>query len=751
MKTVATLLCVFMAGAARAQTSHPPAIASISVCSATGAGGQGSCPIGTADTHQIVLAPDGSGKAINSYTGMIGISDEHQSVFAPGALGGNTDYLFFVATRVEGGAPSTGVSVLSAGAGPGKNGQWTMDFATGYGAYPSGPGTLFVAPTGGNCPAVADGNAAHQDQTFDLKYAAPGSVVPDPSGAAGSLLMIYEGTNTCLGNPGGPDTGNFYSSVGIATSRDYGRTWPTYRGKSGFTFVPLPGANSSQGPQAPMGALGSAVCIANDCTSTPPAGYGRYPVLTPSISLSTAAATGKPLPSSMGDSEMSGFLDDASGTAQYVYIVYDYKPGTGALADPKAPANGVMLARAKLNGGAAPLSFFKWNGQAFAGAGLGGYDGTIIPAGSFANCGAPSQIQFGASISYVETTQQYLLTFLCDSPGDPANGQVAGAARGAAWFYSTSYDLSDPTQWSAPREIGGSWGTIDTSNGCSYYKGFYPTLMSLGSKPGHLTNSGYVFYLWGCQTEPTPPPGRQYSSRIFTITLAQPAPQISSGGVVIHAGVSAAVSPGSLVDIYGANLAAAPVSAPVGSTLPTSLGGVEVMVNGASAPLIYVSPTLIVFQLPYEAAVGTAQLTVTSNGAVSAPAPVTVQQAAPSILTYGNNRAVVLNQDYSVNGPANPAEVGSTAMAYLIGGGPLDNPIATGATASTTLLSRETLPVTVTVGSATAVVPFAGMAPGFAGLVQVNFTVPNLPANDYPLQVKIGSAASNQPTLAVSQ
>jgi uncharacterized protein (TIGR03437 family) len=232
----------------------------------------------------------------------------------------------------------------------------------------------------------------------------------------------------------------------------------------------------------------------------------------------------------------------------------------------------------------------------------------------------------------------------------------------------------------------------------------------------------------------------------FTIVQG---PQITAGGVVIHAGVSPAVSPGSLVDIYGTNLAAAPVSAPAGSTLPTNLGGVEVMVNGAAAPLIYVSPTLIVFQLPYETAVGTAQLTVTSNGAASAAAPVTVQQAAPSILTYSNNRAVVLNQDYSVNGPANPAKVGSTAMAYLIGGGPLDNPIATGATASTTLLSRETLPVTVTVGSATAVVPFAGMAPGFAGLVQVNFTVPNLPANDYPLQVKIGSAASNQPLVAV--
>ncbi len=41
-----------------------------------------------------------------------------------------------------------------------------------------------------------------------------------------------------------------------------------------------------------------------------------------------------------------------------------------------------------------------------------------------------------------------------------------------------------------------------------------------GKKPAHLsTSGGYVFYLWGCQTAGTPPPGRQFSSRAFTIAL----------------------------------------------------------------------------------------------------------------------------------------------------------------------------------------------------------------------------------------
>jgi hypothetical protein len=127
--------------AAHAQAPHPPAIASISVCSATGLGGAGSCPNGTSDTHQIVLAPDGSGNAINTYSGMIGISDEHQSIFSPGALQANSDYLFFVATRAKGGAPGSGVVVLSGGSGPDKNGQWTMDFAKIDGYVPTPPVT----------------------------------------------------------------------------------------------------------------------------------------------------------------------------------------------------------------------------------------------------------------------------------------------------------------------------------------------------------------------------------------------------------------------------------------------------------------------------------------------------------------------------------------------------------------------------------------------------------------------------------
>ena len=495
-----------------AQASTQLAIVSISVCSPNGAGGPGSCPSGSFDTHQIVLGPGGS--SVNeSSLGVGPAPDEHSSVFAPGTLATNQDYLFFLAST-EGGNVGIGVALLSGGTGPDQNGQWTMDFAKtdGYGSYPGGFGQVFN-PTGpvGSCPVVADGNPAHQDQTFDMHYAAPGSVVKDPTSGPGALLMVYEGTNACIGNAGGPllSDEDDYISLAIATSLDYGKSWPTYRGTPTFNFVPLPGINQSQGPNAPMGALGENVCMGNDCASTPPTSYGRYPVVTPPTSLASLMAAGKPLTAKFGEQEISGFVDDVAGNpAPYLYV----------------NSGDARVARVQLNGGSAPLTFQKWNGQAFASPGLGGEESSVLPAGPFENCEAPAQNQFGSSISYVEDTQQYLLTFVCVSPGDPALGEVAGAAQGAAWFYSTSYDLSDQTQWTTPREITGSWSKFDNSGGCPDYKGWYPTFMSLGKDVGHLSLTGYVFYLWGCQGAGTPG-GRQFSSRIFTITTA-PSPVV---------------------------------------------------------------------------------------------------------------------------------------------------------------------------------------------------------------------------------
>jgi uncharacterized protein (TIGR03437 family) len=235
---------------------------------------------------------------------------------------------------------------------------------------------------------------------------------------------------------------------------------------------------------------------------------------------------------------------------------------------------------------------------------------------------------------------------------------------------------------------------------------------------------------------------------LLTPKAAQP--RISTGGVVLHASTSNTVSPGSLVDIYGANFAPAPLTAPSSvALLPVLLGTTQVLINGIPAPLLYVGPSQVVAQLPWTTAVGNASVVVRNGGAASVNATINVQPAAPGILTYAANHAIAQNSDYSLNSSSNPAAAGSAAIVYLIGSGPVSPPLDDGAPAPASPLSWESLPATVTVGSAPAQVLFAGMTPGFVGLVQVNFYVPDLPSGDYPIQVTIGSAQSNAPVISV--
>jgi uncharacterized protein (TIGR03437 family) len=111
---------------------------------------------------------------------------------------------------------------------------------------------------------------------------------------------------------------------------------------------------------------------------------------------------------------------------------------------------------------------------------------------------------------------------------------------------------------------------------------------------------------------------------------------------------------------------------------------------------------------------------------------------------------VVQNQDFTINTGANPARPGSVIIVYMTGQGAVDNPVATGAPASGNPLSQARLPVTAAIGGRTAEVLFAGLTPGFVGLLQVNLRVPLLSSGDYPVVVTIGGVASNSAVITVT-
>jgi uncharacterized protein (TIGR03437 family) len=226
-------------------------------------------------------------------------------------------------------------------------------------------------------------------------------------------------------------------------------------------------------------------------------------------------------------------------------------------------------------------------------------------------------------------------------------------------------------------------------------------------------------------------------------------PQIYAGGIVNAASYVGTLAPGSLFSIFGSALANRVGHAGT-VPLPLTLNGASVTVGGRQAPLVYVSPGQINAQVPYEVSAGTsAPVIVTVDGVSSSAVEASVIAADPGIFQYGENRAAVQNQDYSLNTETNGAAPESVAMAYLTGGGSMDPPVGTGAAAPGDPLSKPLQAVTATVNGIACEVPFSGLTPGLVGVLQVNFRVPNLPAGSYPLMVSASGVSSNSALITV--
>lgn len=231
--------------------------------------------------------------------------------------------------------------------------------------------------------------------------------------------------------------------------------------------------------------------------------------------------------------------------------------------------------------------------------------------------------------------------------------------------------------------------------------------------------------------------------------IRTPRPEVSSGAMRNAASGGETVAPGSLFSLYGANFANA--STLVGeSPWPTTAGGVSVLVNGTAVPLYFVSPNQINGQIPFNLAPGPATVQVRNASGNSNPIPFDVGATAPGILQFGENRAVAVNPDGSVNTADNPITAGGILLVYLTGIGEVDNPVATGAPASAAPLSRPTAPVRITVGDQEVEVLYLGLAPGFVGLAQANISIPPM-TGTFPLTVTVGGVSSNSPLISIRE
>jgi uncharacterized protein (TIGR03437 family) len=196
--------------------------------------------------------------------------------------------------------------------------------------------------------------------------------------------------------------------------------------------------------------------------------------------------------------------------------------------------------------------------------------------------------------------------------------------------------------------------------------------------------------------------------------------------------ITNAYAPGELVNLYGTFGVSSQVAGVL--PIPTTLGGVQVLVNGRAAPVYLVSEGQISTFIPYEISgeyFATFQVVV--NGSKSNQVTVYVDNSAPGIYTVsqsGIGEAAILHSDYSAVTASNPASPGETVSMFMTGLGPVTPQVADGGAAPGSPLSVSTeandIFVILDDGEVfdTANVTFAGLAPGFAGLYQVNFTVP---------------------------
>ena len=174
------------------------------------------------------------------------------------------------------------------------------------------------------------------------------------------------------------------------------------------------------------------------------------------------------------------------------------------------------------------------------------------------------------------------------------------------------------------------------------------------------------------------------------------------------------IAPGEIVTVFGSGFSATKT---------------ELLFGGTAAKLFYTSTTQINALAPATlSANSTSMVSVVVNGNTLAESPVPLASAAPGIFATaaGTGEAAANNQDGSINSASNPAPRGSVVSFYATG---------QGSSSGTVIL---------TVGGYQAQLLYAGPAPGFPGLMQINAQIPGgfLGPGIQPVVLSIGGAAS---------
>jgi uncharacterized protein (TIGR03437 family) len=240
-----------------------------------------------------------------------------------------------------------------------------------------------------------------------------------------------------------------------------------------------------------------------------------------------------------------------------------------------------------------------------------------------------------------------------------------------------------------------------------------------------------------------------------TIENAISGPVMAAGGVLNAASfaLGAPLAPGSMVSIFGSGLANGTSSAS-SLPLPIELAGATVLIGGQTAPVFYAKDGQINAIVPYGLPANVpSQVIVNLGSTYTTPEPVTIASAQPAIFTAdgsGSGQAIAVRPNGDLANKSTPSTAGEVLVFYATGLGQTSPPAVAGQAATSSPL-QSVANVSLAIGGQPANIRFAGLAPGFTSLYQINATVPaGVQGDTLPVVLSVGGQAAPVVTVSVN-
>ncbi len=214
-----------------------------------------------------------------------------------------------------------------------------------------------------------------------------------------------------------------------------------------------------------------------------------------------------------------------------------------------------------------------------------------------------------------------------------------------------------------------------------------------------------------------------------------------------YAPFTAGISRGEYLTLAGVNLGPGTLQVDPSVPFQTDLGNVKVLINGIAAPIYYVSANQLAVIVPVETNSSIAQIQVFNNGNASNVVTTFVRETTPGVFSQqadGIGYAAAIHQNGALVTPDDPAQIGETISVYIAGLGDTFPEQLDGTAAPTNSLVDTSNQITADVNGTAATVSFAGRAPGYIGLYQVNVVIPP-GVSDGDNFIDIGGNVSNVP------